>query len=149
MSELALLYKQAIESVKKSSLLLREEKIQPKDYIVATHGPAMTKALIEKPELLNLIGIYRVNCSHLGKETHLKGLAEYLRTIHKHVPILIDLQGPKPRIHEMSEEIGDKMIMRVGDEFQVTYAPGNSIERFCTYNHLRVCFPEIVAVMEI
>lgn len=49
----------------------------------------------------------------------------------------------------MSEEIQDKMMVRVGDTFEVTYAPGNSLERFCTYGHLRVCFPEIVNVMAV
>lgn len=149
MSELTKIYQDAIRSLQEKPVLLRSKKENPRDYIVATHGPALAKAITKNPELLNLIGIYRFNCSHLGKETDLHGVAGYIREIHKYVPILIDLQWPKPRIHEMSEEIGDKMIMRVGDEFQVTYAPGNSSERFCTYNHLKVCFPEIVGVMEV
>lgn len=100
--------------IEKSTLVDRKNKeATPENYIVATHGPSLVKALRENPLLLDLIGIYRVNCSHLGKESDLEVLAEYLRTLHPFVPILIDLQGPKPRIHEMSEEIQDKMIMRI------------------------------------
>ena len=92
MSDVTLLYQDALESVKHSSPLKREEKTIPEQYIVATHGPALTKAVKEDPTILNNIGIYRVNCSHIGKEPNLEILAEYLRTIHKFVPILIDLQ---------------------------------------------------------
>ncbi len=92
MSELTQIYQAAIKSVQNKPPLSRIEKQNPKEYIVATHGPALTQALIEKPELLNLIGIYRVNCSHLGKESDIEMLAEYLRTLHPHVSILIDLQ---------------------------------------------------------
>lgn len=147
MSELKTLYYDAIQSVKNASLLQRTEKTIPENYIVATHGPALTKALKENPELLNLIGIYRVNCSHLGKESDLDVLAEYLRTLHPFVPILIDLQGPKPRIHEMGPQ-GDMMVT-LGEMLEVTYAPATSEERFCTPGKLRVCFPQIVEVMQV
>jgi hypothetical protein len=92
MSEVTQLYQDAFQSVQKSSLLKREEKTVPENCIVATHGPALTKAVRDNPEILDFIGIYRVNCSHIGKEPDLHALAEYLRGIHKHVPILIDLQ---------------------------------------------------------
>ena len=91
-SEKTLLYIETMTSIRDTLLIHREEKTTPENYIVATHGPALTKALKENPELLNLIGIYRVNCSHLGKESDLKSLAEYLKTLHRFVPILIDLQ---------------------------------------------------------
>ena len=149
MSELTKIYQDAIRSLQEKPVLLRSKKENPRDYIVATHGPALAKKQFTKnPELLNLIGIYRFNCSHLGKKL-IYMVSQDISEIHKYVPILIDLSMTKTRIHEMSEEIGDKMIMRVGDDFQVTYAPGNSSERFCTYNHLKVCFPEIVGVMEV
>ncbi len=147
-NEKTLLYAEAVEAFKNISLITREEKKAiPENYIVATHGPALTKVLRESPETLNLIGIYRVNCSHIGKESDLEALAEYLRTIHKHVPILIDLQGPKPRIHEMGPE-GD-MTVKLGEMLEVTYAPASSEERFCTPGKLRVCFPQIVEVMQV
>jgi pyruvate kinase len=147
-NEKTLLYAEAVEAFKNISLTTREEKKAiPENYIVATHGPALTKVLRESPETLNLIGIYRVNCSHIGKESDLEALAEYLRTIHKYVPILIDLQGPKPRIHEMGPE-GD-MTVKLGEMLEVIYAPASSEERFCTPGKLRVCFPQIVEVMQV
>ncbi len=92
MLELSQTYQSAIEILKKTPPIGRENKINPRDYIVATHGPALTKAVMERPEILDLIGIYRFNCSHLGKESDLSTLAEYLKVIHQHSPILIDLQ---------------------------------------------------------
>jgi pyruvate kinase len=147
-NEKTLLYSQALEAFKNVSLTSRaEKKIVPQNYIVATHGPALAKVLCETPETLDMIGIYRVNCSHIGKESDLEALAEYLRTIHKFVPILIDLQGPKPRIHEMGPQ-GD-ITVKLGEMLEVTYAPATSEERFCEPGKLRVCFPQIVEVMQI
>jgi pyruvate kinase len=147
-NEKTLLYSQALEAFKNVSLTSRaEKKIVPQNYIVATHGPALAKVLCETPETLDMIGIYRVNCSHIGKESDLEALAEYLRTIHKFVPILIDLQGPKPRIHEMGLE-GD-ITVQLGEMLEVTYAPATSEERFCEPGKLRVCFPQIVEVMQV
>lgn len=147
-NEKTLLYREAVASLQWKTLTSREEKKSiPEKYIVATHGPAITKVLIESPETLNLVGIYRVNCSHIGKETDLEALSEYLRILHKHVPILIDLQWPKPRIHEMGPE-GD-IIVELGELLEVIYAPATSEERFCTPGKLRVCFPQIVEVMQV
>jgi hypothetical protein len=64
----------------------------PDDFIVATHGPSLAIEIRENPKILNLIGIYRVNCSHLGKESDLETLGLLLKNISKYVPILIDLQ---------------------------------------------------------
>lgn len=147
-SEQTTLYLEAMTSIRNSVLIHREEKTIPENYMVTTHGPALTKALTENPELLNLIGIYRVNCSHIGKEWDLKSLAEYLRTLHPFVPILIDLQGPKPRIHETIAGTGG-IPVKIGDRFEVTYESGESENRFCEPWKLKVCFPEIVEVMEI
>jgi hypothetical protein len=62
------LYSEAMVSIRNFLLMHREGKTIPENYIVATHGPALTKVLRDSPETLNLIGIYRVNCSHIGKE---------------------------------------------------------------------------------
>jgi len=132
MSEPSPIYKTAIGIIEKTPLLRRTEKTIPEQYIVATHGPALTKAIIENPELLNLIGIYRVNCSHIGKEPDLEALAQYLRKISQFVPILIDLQGPKPRIHELDPILNNKPTLKLGEKMEVRYMPANSPERFCT-----------------
>lgn len=92
-TDATLLYEEAINNVQDAELLSREtKKANPKDYIVATHGPALVRAVIADPKVLDMIGIYRVNCSHLGKESDLTALANFLRNIHHAVPILIDLQ---------------------------------------------------------
>ncbi len=57
-------------------------------------------------------------------------LGEYLRALHLSVPILIDLQGPKPRIHEVMP--GTSSIpVKIGDRFEVTYEDHDSENRFC------------------
>lgn len=87
------LYQEAIRSISVEELQKKKEKIaEPQEYIVATHGPALAKAIKEYPHILDSIGIYRVNCSHLGKEPDLSALAEYLRAVSPFVQILIDLQ---------------------------------------------------------
>lgn len=86
------LYQSAIDAIKKATLIPRNDKKIPENYMVPTHGPALVRALTKNPELLDLMGMYRVNCSHIGKEPDLEILAEFLRTIHSFVPILIDLQ---------------------------------------------------------
>lgn len=88
------LYQEAVNILSHSSSLETRDKkkAHPRDYIVATHGPALLKAVIADPTILNNIGWYRINCSHLGKEHHLEAYAKYLQKIHKFVPILLDLQ---------------------------------------------------------
>lgn len=41
------------------------------------------------------------------------------------------------------------MTVNLGEKLEVTYAPGTSEERFCTPGELRVCFPQIVEVMQV
>lgn len=41
------------------------------------------------------------------------------------------------------------MIVKLGDKLEVEYAPGDSPDRFCTPGKLKVCFPEIVEVMQV
>lgn len=37
----------------------------------------------------------------------------------------------------------------IGDKLEVSYASGSDTERFCIPGKLRVCFPEIVDVMQV
>ena len=74
-------------------MLIKERKLeQPPSYIVATHGPALVAAVMKDPSILNEVGTYRVNCSHLGKEKDPEALAKYLKLVSKYCPVLIDLQ---------------------------------------------------------
>lgn len=41
------------------------------------------------------------------------------------------------------------MTVNLGEKLEVTYAPATSEERFCTPGKLRVCFPQIVEVMQV
>ncbi len=142
------LYTEAIDSIGGASLKTREGKTIPQEYIVATHGPALAKVVKTHPETLDLIGIYRVNCSHIGKEWDLEALAAYLKVVSKYVPILIDLQGPKPRIHEIDAAYNG-ITVQVWDKLEVSYASPESPDRFCVPGKLRVCFPEIIEVMQV
>lgn len=39
--------------------------------------------------------------------------------------------------------------VKLGEMLEVTYAPATSEERFCEPGKLRVCFPEIIKVMQV
>jgi hypothetical protein len=41
------------------------------------------------------------------------------------------------------------MLVKLGDKLEVEYAPEDSEDRFCTPGKLKVCFPEIVEVMQV
>ncbi len=94
MPQQTLLYQETTARLQSTtSLVTKDKKKQiPQDSIVATHGPTLVAAVKEDPTILNKIGIYRVNCSHLGKENNKHALADYLKEIHPYCQILIDLQ---------------------------------------------------------
>lgn len=62
---------------------------------------------------------------------------------------MIDLQGPKPRINELIPELHDKIVVTVGKKFHISFASEKDENYLCTEDHLTVCFPEIVNVMEV
>lgn len=70
MPQQTLLYQETTALLKKTSALLKKDQKKqiPQNSIVATHGPTLVAAVKEDPTILDKIGIYRVNCSHLGKE---------------------------------------------------------------------------------
>ncbi len=94
MPQQTLLYQETTTCLKTVQGLIKKDtkKQTPQDYIVATHGPTLVAAVKEDPTILNNIGIYRVNCSHLGKENNKHALADYLKEIYPYCQILIDLQ---------------------------------------------------------
>ena len=93
MPQQTLLYQEAIACVNRITLIDKSTKQKtPQDYIVVTHGPTLMATIKEDAGILDMIGIYRVNCSHLGKENNWEALGEFLRTIHPFCKILIDLQ---------------------------------------------------------
>lgn len=90
-----------------------------------------------------------MNCSHLDKEADWDRLGLFLQKIYPFCHILIDLQGPKPRIYSFIAELNDKVSVAIGDQFRVSYAENDDANRLCTADHLKVCFPEIVSAMEV
>lgn len=70
-----LLYQEAIARIIDASLIAKKIKQEtPQHFIVATHGPTLMAAIKEDSSILDMIGIYRVNCSHLGKENNWEAL---------------------------------------------------------------------------
>jgi len=150
MSPQTLLYKEAIACVNRITLIDKKTKQDiPQQYIVATHGPTLMATIKEDPRILDMIGIYRVNCSHLGKESNWEALGDFLRTIHPFCKILIDLQWPKPRIQELEASLWDKIVVTLGKKFKISFASEGDSQVLCTEDHLKVCFPQIVDVMSV
>ncbi|MCQ2754562.1 MAG: pyruvate kinase [bacterium] len=93
-----------------------------KTKIVATLGPASCEYEIVKQLIEAGVSMFRLNSSHGTIETH----TEYLNTIRKaseelneHIPIMLDLQGPKIRVGNIPEPIN----ITVGQE--IVLAPIN------------------------
>lgn len=49
----------------------------------------------------------------------------------------------------MAPELGDKLPVTLGMKFKISYADASNPEHLCTTEHLKVCFPQIVDIMEI
>jgi len=93
-----------------------------KTKIVATLGPAtssyeMIKALAEAG-----VTMFRLNTSHGSEEGHaenIKIIRQISEEIGKHIPILIDLQGPKIRVGNIPEPLnikeGQEIILEAAD----------------------------------
>jgi hypothetical protein len=94
MTPQTLLYRETTSLLRESTSLIKkcDKKTIPQNYIVATHGPTLVAAIKEDPTVLDKIAVYRVNCSHLGKEGDKEALAGYLKEIYPYCQILIDLQ---------------------------------------------------------
>jgi pyruvate kinase len=75
-----------------------------KTKIIATIGPATSSKTVLKEIIQKGVNICRINCSHGSYEDH-KSVIDSIREINDelntHVGILVDLQGPKIRIHEV------------------------------------------------
>ena len=75
-----------------------------KTKIIATLGPATSSKAVLKEIIQKGVNICRINCSHGSYEDH-KAVIDRIREINDelntHVGILVDLQGPKIRIHEV------------------------------------------------
>jgi pyruvate kinase len=91
-----------------------------KTKIIATIGPATSNKEVLREIIQRGVNICRINCSHGSYDDHQK-VIENIRALNEelgtHVGILVDLQGPKIRIHEV-ENNGIELI--TGKEIVVT-----------------------------
>lgn len=75
-----------------------------KTKIIATIGPATSSKEILKEIIAKGVNICRINCSHGSYDDHQK-VIENIRALNEetgsNVGILVDLQGPKIRVHEV------------------------------------------------
>lgn len=95
---------------------------QGKTKIVATLGPATSSYEMIEKLILAGASMFRLNTSHGNVDTHFENIKNIRLAEEKlkcHVPILVDLQGPKIRIGNIPEEIpiskGDVIKLRAGD----------------------------------
>jgi pyruvate kinase len=75
-----------------------------KTKIIATIGPATSSKAVLKEIIQKGVNICRINCSHGSYDDHravIDSIREINDELNTHVGILVDLQGPKIRIHEV------------------------------------------------
>jgi len=88
--------------------------------IVATLGPASDHHTVLTELIKAGVDVCRINMSHGDHAQHQKNI-DLVRTIStqllRHVPILLDLQGPKIRIGEV---LNDKIFLKKGKEITLT-----------------------------
>ncbi len=75
-----------------------------KTKIIATLGPATSSKAVLKEIISKGVDICRINCSHGSYDDHqsvINSIRELNKEMNTHVGILVDLQGPKIRIHEV------------------------------------------------
>ncbi len=49
----------------------------------------------------------------------------------------------------MDPSLADKIVVTLGKKFKISYASEDAADILCTEDHLKVCFPQIVSVMEV
>lgn len=84
------------------------QKLRTNTKIVATLGPSSNSYEIIKQLVLSGVAMFRINTSHGEKEEHaekIKIIRDIAKELNRHIPILIDLQGPKIRVGKISEPV--------------------------------------------
>jgi pyruvate kinase len=91
-----------------------------KTKIIATIGPATSSKEVLKELILKGVNICRINCSHGSYDDHAQVIDD-IRALNQElgaaVGVLVDLQGPKIRVHEV-ENNGIELIS--GNEIIIT-----------------------------
>jgi pyruvate kinase len=106
-----------------------------KTKIVATLGPSTAKKETLKQMILEGLNVCRLNFSHGGYEAHLKSI-QIIRELNEelklNVALLADLQGPKIRTHDMTNngvllengstvKISTKKVLGTATHFSINY----------------------------
>ena len=99
----------------------RQKLFSQRTKIIATLGPASDSVEVLKNMFLNGANIIRINASHRPSPETLQEAVDLIRTtaksVHKHIGIMLDLQGPKIRVGKIS---GDKITLQTGNSIVLT-----------------------------
>ena len=88
-----------------------EIQIHSKTKIVATLGPASNSEKVIKELIEAGVSMFRLNTSHGSIEEHEATIGKIRNastSLKKHIPIMVDLQGPKIRVGNIKENINIK-----------------------------------------
>ncbi len=106
-----------------------------KTKIIATLGPATSSKAVLKEIIQKGVDICRINCSHGSYDDHqavINSIRELNKEMNTHVGILVDLQGPKIRIHEVENNgielvsgksivISTKKVLGTSEKISINY----------------------------
>lgn len=106
------------------------KKLRTNTKIVATLGPSSSSYEIIKELVLSGVAMFRINTSHGEKEEHAQKI-DIIRKIsnelNRHIPVLVDLQGPKIRVGKIPNPIqinrGEEVILEHTEEIQEGIVP--------------------------
>lgn len=96
-----------------------EVQIHSKTKIVATLGPASNTETIIKDLISAGVSMFRLNTSHGSIEEHeatIGKIRNASKNLNKHIPIMVDLQGPKIRVGNIKEplpiKVGQEIVLK-------------------------------------
>lgn len=105
-------------------------KLRTNTKIVATLGPSSNTYEIIKELVLAGVSMFRINTSHGEKEEHaerIRNIRKVSKELNRHIPVLIDLQGPKIRVGQLVEPIniqkGQEVILEHTNEYKNGIVP--------------------------
>ena len=108
--------------------------------IIATLGPASINHKIIKKMIVEGVNVFRLNMSHFNSDNSVKEYVQLIRNIssqlNKQIGILMDIAGPKIRVHGNSKDIHVKKgdILTIGfkeSDIKININPNfQSIDKF-------------------
>ena len=110
-----------------------------KTSIVGTIGPSSEDPLILSRMIEEGLNLARINLSH-GDLEGAKKKVDLIRSINDEIPIMLDLSGPKIRIHSLKESV----FLKAGSELVL-----QKKEIIGNINRVSVNYPELIDLAEI